>query len=452
MKRTMSVVFRARGSRLPAKGATALLGRAANTVLAFVITLGSIIPPVWASEADALLISRNIRGLNGHLPHGTVIDPMFKSADPTSPDYAVIDRYTRGGDSALWTGHYLAAEAFRYRVTGSAEALKNVRDAIDGIRSLVDVTGTNLLARCLVPVDWENDFNHQAIITEEARHGIYVNYIERQQYYQQYYWVGNTSRDQYSGVFFGLGVAYDMVNDSNGQDVRLSVSEIVTRLLNFLLKNNWSVVMPNGTISTTFLGRYEQQLSFLQVGRRVNPGSFDSPYKSHRTRYASSVGTAVWYDSLDNHKSYFKFNLDYINLYNLIRLEEVTSSYRKNYLSAYNILRNTTQSHGNPHFNLIDREVRGANSTRDAETITLLDEWLPRPRRDTWVDLRCCRTACGPDKACSPIPVKDRVRTDFLWQRSPFLLYGGGYGTIETAGIDYILPYWMARYYGILLA
>jgi hypothetical protein len=41
------------------------------------------------------------------------------------------------------------------------------------------------------------------------------------------------------------------------------------------------------------------------------------------------------------------------------------------------------------------------------------------------------------------------VRTDFLWQRSPFQLVGGGIGNIETAGIDYILPYWMARYYGV---
>ena len=46
--------------------------------------------------------------------------------------------------------------------------------------------------------------------------------------------------------------------------------------------------------------------------------------------------------------------------------------------------------------------------------------------------------------------MNDRVNTDFLWQRSPFQLRGGGAGTIETAAIDYILPYWMARWYGVL--
>src|SRR5262249_41865099 len=57
-----------------------------------------------------------------------------------------------------------------------------------------------------------------------------------------------------------------------------------------------------------------------------------------------------------------------------------------------------------------------------------------------------------PNAACSPIPVPDRVTTDFLWQRSPFQMSGGGSGRIETAGIDYLLPYWMARYYGVITA
>jgi hypothetical protein len=43
-----------------------------------------------------------------------------------------------------------------------------------------------------------------------------------------------------------------------------------------------------------------------------------------------------------------------------------------------------------------------------------------------------------------------RVPTDFLWQRSPFQMEGGGSGLIESAGIDYILPYWMARYYNVM--
>jgi hypothetical protein len=49
------------------------------------------------------------------------------------------------------------------------------------------VTGTNLLARCLVPI---NSPFAPGIQSEEAANGIYTNSSAG------YIWVGNTSRDQ----------------------------------------------------------------------------------------------------------------------------------------------------------------------------------------------------------------------------------------------------------------
>src|SRR5215467_10660566 len=118
-----------------------------------------------ASEADAIAISRNIRAR--HMPFGTIVDPIF-----AAPDSDEIVGYTHCGDSAIWTGHYLAAEAFRYKVTRSPEALDNVRVALVGIESLLDVTGTNLLARCLIPIASPYA---QAITKEEAGHGVFQN-------------------------------------------------------------------------------------------------------------------------------------------------------------------------------------------------------------------------------------------------------------------------------------
>src|ERR1700683_1579687 len=99
-----------------------------------------------ASEANALAISANIQAT--HVPYGTVLDPIF-----AGPSSSQIVGYTRCGDSAIWTGHYLAAEAFRYQVTPSPAALANVKQALAGIQSLLNVTGTNVLARCLVPLN-----------------------------------------------------------------------------------------------------------------------------------------------------------------------------------------------------------------------------------------------------------------------------------------------------------
>ena len=100
---------------------------------------------------------------------------------------------------------------------------------------------------------------------------------------------------------------------------------------------------------------------------------------------------------------------------------------------------------------MIERGLVGADAARDADTRQFLALWLERPRRDYYVDLSDrYPPACGENQPCEPSPVNERPNTDFLWQRSPFSVSGGRAGTIETAAIDYILPYWMARYYGVV--
>jgi hypothetical protein len=387
---------------------------------------------VYGSESDAVVISNIIQ--QRHLPYGTILDPFFASIESDQ-----IVGYARAGDSAIWTGHYLAAEAFRYRVTGSPQALDNVRRAVAGIRSLVDITGTNLLARCLIPVD---SVYAAPILAEEGRHGIRRNFL----YGREYYWIGNTSRDQYAGAKFGLAVAYEMVDDAG---LRTEIGSLFTRMLDFLLANNWFVVMPDGSISSTFVTNPDQRLSFLIIGARMNPSRFGSIYESERALNIATVGIAIYYDLQNEHTSYFKFNLDTISLYHLISLEG-NSTFRSVYTQVYDELRDTTAGHGNAHFNMIDRALKGPAANRDTQTVIMLQEWLQRPRRDLYRDLRGRYPACGDDRACNVIPVYDRINTDFLWQRSPFLLYGGGAGTAETSGIDYILPYWMGRYYGVI--
>ena len=399
---------------------------------AFILCALCVVLPVRAEEQDAIAISKTIQ--QRHQLNGLMIDPIF--AAPLSDE---LVGYGRAGDSALWTGHYLAAESFRYQATHSPEALANIKNSLAGIRLLIDVTGNNLLARFAMLANWKYA---DGIAEEERRHGAYSHVLNG----ENYLWFGNTSRDQYSGVFFGLGAAFDFVDDPQ---VRSEASALVTRMLDYLIDNNWTVRMPTGEISTIFAGHPEQRLNFLAVGRRVN-NKFASPYNLARIFSSSTVGSAIIFEVQDAHGSYYKFNLATINFFHLIRTEG-NATYRNRYLNAYNVLRRTTDDHGNAHFNMIDRVLRGADARRDAETRTLLNDWLKRPRRDGWRDWRGNPNypACGEDRTCAPLPVIDRIDTDFLWQRSPFLLWGGGYGKTENAGIDYLLPYWMARVYGV---
>jgi hypothetical protein len=359
--------------------------------------------PGIASESDAVAISANIQAR--HMPFGTVLDPIY--ASPMSDQ---IIGYTHCGDSALWTGAYLAAESFRYNVTSSPDALRNARAALTGLKALADVTGDNRLARCIVPA---NSPFAAGIQSEEAHNTIHST--------APWIWVDNTSRDQVVGAFFGLGIAYDLVD---APDVKSAVSDLATRLIGFISRHQWS---PNDDIASTFLLRPEALQMLLQVARHVNPANkVSGPF------FVPPVSTGVIVDVQSN-SSYFKFNLDYMSLYHLVRLQDNSAN-----RGAYRTLRSYTAYHQNAFFDLIDRALNGPNAARDAGIRNLLDDWLQRPKRDQYVDLTKTVAVCG-SEACQPVPVHLRPPTDFLWQRSPFQLTGGGSGVIESAGIDYIL-------------
>ena len=382
-------------------------------ILAAAVILG-MCGPVRASEADAVAISAGIQAR--HMPFGTILDPVY-----ASPASNQIVGYTRCGDSALWTGAYLAAEAFRYKVTQSADALNNVKTALAGLKALADVTGDNRLARCMVLAASPYA---AGIEGEEAANTIHQN--------PPWIWVDNTSRDQVVGAFFGLGAAFDLVDDAA---VKSDISDLATRLIGFVAQHQWS---PNDDISNTFALRPEELQMLLQVARHVNPSnSISGPF------LVLPVETAVLVDVQSN-SSYYKFNLDYMTFYNLVRLQNNDDNQ-----GAYRIVRSYTASHQNAFFDIVDAALEGANASRDAEMRSLLDQWLQRPKRETYVDLSHTVPVCG-SEACQPIPVALRPTVEFLWQIDPFQLTGGDDGTIEGSGIDYMLPYWMGRYCGVI--
>ena len=369
--------------------------------------------PARASEADAVAISAGIQAR--HMPFGTILDPMY-----ASPASNQIVGYTRCGDSALWTGAYLAAEAFRYKVTRAADAFNNVKTALAGLKALADVTGDNRLARCRVLAASPYA---AGIESEEEANVIHQN--------PPWIWVDNTSRDQVVGAFFGLGAAYDLVDDAG---VKGDIADLTTRLIGFIAQHQWS---PNDDASNTFVLRPEELQMLVQVARHVNPSN------SINVPSLLPVNTGAKFDVVSN-SSYFKFNLDYMSFYNLVRLQNNSDNQ-----AAYQIVRAYTASHQNAFFDMVDAALEGANASRDAEMRSLLDQWLQRPKRETYVDLSHTVPVCG-SEACQPIPVPLRPTLEFLWQIDPFQLAGGGDGTIEGSGIDYILPYWMGRYYGAI--
>jgi hypothetical protein len=393
-------------------------------------------PSAQAGELDALMLSDHTRRY--HMPYGQVAMTLTES--PESSDNILF--YMDVGDTALWTGLYLAAESFRYSVRRDEDSLAAVRNAIAGIRLMVDAPGSGYLARSTWPVDGVDVENYVKV---EGRYGLGRKVMNG----TEYYWQAGVTRDQYGGVYFGLGAAYDYVDD---EGVRQEVRDLVTRMTDYLIAKGWTTHVPESTRdlpSTTFFHRPEMRLSILQLARHVNPGRFQAKYDSERFWNGWLSGIPTRTETWNVEASYFKFNLDFIFAWNLVRLER-DSNVKRSYLDKYRGWQRMVAHHQNPHFNMIDRALRGPDDARDAETRRLLDDRLSIGFRNRGMDVRGKYPSCGENLACDPVPLLERAIDGFVWQRSPFGMYSEGDARIEGDGIDYMLPYWMARVYGVL--
>jgi hypothetical protein len=164
---------------------------------------------------------------------------------------------------------------------------------------------------------------------------------------------------------------------------------------------------------------------------------------------------------------YYKFNLQHGSFFTWLRLEQNPLYWERGW-KAFRILRQALGHHQNAHFNMCEIALSpAALMERGGETREELRLWLQRSRRSTTFDLSgtVATTVYSPPVTLSlpgaddppgpvtiaahPVPANLRPYTDFLWQRSPFQLQSGGNGTHESPGVDYILPYWMGRYYGV---
>ena len=75
--------------------------------------------------------------------------------------------------------------------------------------------------------------------------------------------------------------------------------------------------------------------------------------------------------------------------------------------------------------------------------------WDKSIDHSTRTDLRF-EISSGTKWAKYSLPVAERVPSDFIWQRSPFQLKGGSDAALAYPGLDFLLPYWMARQCGLL--
>jgi hypothetical protein len=201
-------------------------------------------------------------------------------------------------------------------------------------------------------------------------------------------------------------------------------------------------------------------IMFTALAARVDAGKYQA--------LRDELGQLAWITwvtdlsgTLDPLSSYYKWNLGMGSTYHAIRLE--TDPARFMALSrTHAIERRTIGHHENAYFQTIDAALDPTlAATLAPEIQDELYRFVARGRREVTVTnsqdpnvLKATYSVPLSTKTVAeaqyPIAVENRIPTDFLWQRDPFQLDGLGDAKRQHPGVDLVLPYWMARYYGLV--
>lgn len=158
------------------------------------------------------------------MAHGGVGGNAIYSDPPT---YEHVTGLGHIRDSAIWTGTYLAAEAFRLAATGSADARRNVERLVETLHLWFNVSGhPALLARFVAPAG-----DHPRVTMDCAELGVQCDVEFEGARYD--YW-GHVSRDQYQGVLLGYAAAYEalgVAGEAHRELIREDVVELVDELM-----------------------------------------------------------------------------------------------------------------------------------------------------------------------------------------------------------------------------
>lgn len=302
------------------------------------------------------------------------------------------------------------------------------------------------------------------------------------------------SRDTYAGTTFGLLAAFDLVSGDDPQMRDQIRSDIIT-LTRFLVKYGWNYPRPHGNISAPpnghdfdnfasplFVYVPMARLNMAQAARHVAADSPDpaeaAQWEAVWTEELATQGpllaASMEVDAVQPNEGYYKYNLHHLTGLSLYRLEP-NPAVKLLIKQALGVMDKTTGDDANAHFESITYAMTGEPS-RLENAVQHLREWrayrsridaggetdnavkcgvsiecVPQDQLDVVVDPALpSLTVPGTRtnlRARLPLPVADRPPTDFLWQRPPTQLNGSASAAAQAPGVDYLLPYWLIRYY-----
>ena len=391
----------------------------------------------------------------------------------TEPGRLDAGHTQRSNDNdGLWTSLYVAAEAFRYGVTGEPAAKKNARRSLEALMFLERITGIpGFAARSVIPIEEEpNRYRGEWHRSADKR----------------WWWKGDTSSDEVDGHYFAYSIYYNIAaNEEEKKEIR----EYVARITDHILDHDLHYVGPSGKPTTW--GVWAPAKLNHDLRRSGDRGLNSLEILSHlkvaehivgKPRYTAMINELIekhsyemntvhqknaWPPEFVNHSD---DELAFLAYYPLL-IHERDFRLRTVYVTSLKRSWRSERLERSPFFNLIYGASLQAGdwtdpSKRPDRAIVEPDdydhdecvEWFRDVPQDTisWTVNNSSRQDIGAvtknrfGRVRGQIVLPVSERHVMRWNGDPYDLDGGSDGRYRDDGTAILLPYWMGRYHRLI--
>ncbi len=376
------------------------------------------------------------------------------------------------------TGMYLAMESMRYAVTKDPSARANAKVAFHGLMALQRVTGTGwFIARSMLPLNppiaprHETDRTFTALeIAETARTDPREKIIEKRWVPStdgKWMWKRDASSDEVDGHMFGYSTYFDLAAD---EDEKKLVADEVDRLIGgivdhgFVLQDidgkatrwgNWSPQSMNNDPNwhEERAGNCVEMIEFLGVAYHETGKQkyLDAAHTLiEKYGYARNMVQTVFDTPAERtHIEDELMSIVYPNLLSHL----VFPSLKSVALTSIQRWHRGNERDGIPFYDFVYNRFSGRTVALDRAVETLRDwplshiEWTVdnSKREDVQRDL----TPGIDDGMLTRILPRSEMGL-CMWDQEPYKAVIGNGGQREDRQNDWLLAYWMGRFYGLL--
>ena len=357
-------------------------------------------------------------------------------------------------NDGLWTSFYVTSQALKYAVTKDKKALECAKKSFKALMKLLTISGVpGFPARaCRRPGELGfGDGDIEWHLTEDE-----IGPLE---------WKGETSSDEIVGEFFCLTYYYDLCADKKEKE---EIINIIRSIVDHIIKNDytlcdcdglattWSHWAPND-LNLSDIWFWEkgicsfELLCMLKVAHKLTGDEkYINEYKKLVTEHHYAIN-CMQYKIDDDYDNHIDDSLGFITAATIFRYED-DPFMRQYFLSAMRHHWDIERLERTPLWNIIYGAFSG--DTCDIEKAVRSMQELPldliqyRTLNGKRKDLKWVMDKNGKRKRlCEPLPYDEKP---ILKYDAPPFIADRGCGKKAEDGTVFLLPYWFARYFGLI--